>query len=1353
MSVRNDVVNLMVNVNGNKAQNELNGLRKKAADIKFEMQGLTKGTKEYISKKAELTQVTGAMDALKKQIGLAALSQKELVRELTTLKNLRGSVTPFSDEYKKLDASIKQVETRLNSVKTGMQGFSTFTGKVKEEIKSFGTVLVGYLGFQFITSQIKTIISGLSKLSGQFSDIRKVTGLSEEAVKGLNHELLNIDTRTSASNLREMAVAAGKLGKESAKDILEFVRAADQISVALGDDLSGGTEEIMKNLGKISQVFKTEDLFGTEKGLLKIGSAINELSAASNAGADYMVDFSKRMAGVAPLAGINIQQILGLGATLDQFGQTAEVSSTALSKLFIKMASDSAQFAKYARMDVDDFKALMEKDFMSAFQRMLEGVKQNSNGINELAASLGDLGVDGGRVIGVLGTLANNIPVLRNQIQLSNAAFDEGTSITKEFGIQNNDLAATLEKIGKEFEKLRENNLFKDILTSAANTVLRFIQALKDLPALFERYKLTIIALAVSFTLLTKNILLSAAAWALEKAAMVADGVLAARRMAILLLSAGYNLLTGNITRAAAAWTLFNRAISANGIGLIVTALIGVGLALDKILSKTKELTAAQRVGAELSKRVSETTEETKTKIELLTKVANDNNESLDNRKKALNALIAIAPEYLSKLTLENLNTAEGTDLLKKYIAQLSARAEAEAKYSLLVEKRKARQQGYADIRNIDGGARSNFTEAQITTSIDFNRGVGLAPQIFKDMAKLNDEIAALEKSIQDSVAGNLPDVVNGGNIPGGTNTPNNTSVVPDKKFNKEYDDLKKDFEKFQKDIQKIREKASMLDDDAEAKEIAAITERYQELFERAETFYKKNIISKKQLNEEEAKLEEAKYKEILRVRKKYSDIEIKSRNTDLYTNKLEEVEREAENERRVQLEKYSQGLIDGETYEKSLTDINRKETAKRIAIHQVYADLVDKAGTELVKDKKALEKELTEELLNQAKAREKLVELEKEARQSLTLRTISAMGPGGQRKERITQATNERDQRIEALKKQMKDAGLEVTQELLEQNVIYQEIMSDFNSKIADANATFWNTIAGYITDYSQIIMNVWSSVNDFIKAKEDKALAEEKQRNNVRKTEYKKQLDGKLISKAQYDRKVEQADQELDKKTKEIQREQAKREKALNLFNAIVSTAAGVAKALGSAPPPANFILAAAVGVAGALQAAAIANSPLPELGTGYWLKSGPKHNEPGKGTRVLIERDEAVMSAAAMRDQRLYSVTGTSAQITSFLNARNGGASWATGARVNINPDMPKIMAAGGFLGQTSIATGSNNNIELLLSQLVSEQQRSTITQRETLEAVSNWKLNSKSWVSIKEYREQEKLYDDAKRASAP
>jgi hypothetical protein len=53
MSVRTDVINLTVNVNGKEAQTNLNELRKKAADVKCEMDGLGKGTKEYADKAKE----------------------------------------------------------------------------------------------------------------------------------------------------------------------------------------------------------------------------------------------------------------------------------------------------------------------------------------------------------------------------------------------------------------------------------------------------------------------------------------------------------------------------------------------------------------------------------------------------------------------------------------------------------------------------------------------------------------------------------------------------------------------------------------------------------------------------------------------------------------------------------------------------------------------------------------------------------------------------------------------------------------------------------------------------------------------------------------------------------------------------------------------------------------------------------------------------------------------------------------------------------------------------------------------------------------------------------------------------
>lgn len=1387
MSVRTDIVNLNVNVNGNKAQDELNKLRKKAADVKLEMEGLKKGTAEYIAKKNELSQITGEMSKLKKEIGLAALTQKELIRELNTLKALRGSVIPFSDEYKQLSKSIEQVEKRLYDVKNGVQGFSSFMSRIKDEVKQFGIMAAGYLGFQFITSQFQNLISGLAKVSDQFADIQKVTGLSADGVKKLNTELSKIDTRTSTTQLREMAVAAGKLGKSSADDILAFVRAADQISVALGDDLSGSTEEIMKKLGKITQVFKTEDIYGTEQGLLKVGSAINELSAASNAGADYMVDFSKRMAGVAPLAGISIQQILGLGATLDQFGQTAEVSSTALSKLFLKMASDSSQFAKYAGMETTDFKNLLEKDFLSAFIKVLDGVKKNSNGISELAESLGDLGLDGGRVVGVLGTLANNTETLRNQVLLANNAFEDGTSITNEFAIKNNNLAATLDKIGKEFNKLMTSRVLNNALEAAANATLKFITALKDLSGIAERNKFTLTALAIAIALLTKNIFLNAAAWALEKAAMVAEGVLAARRMATLLLAAAYNVLTGNLTRASAAWSLFTKSFVGGPIGIAIAAIVGLGIALDKLTSKTSLLSQIQQ-------KANQSTIETTTKIDLLTKVAKDNTVSLDNRKKALSELIAIAPDYLQGLTLENLHTAEGTNLIKKYIAQLNEKAQAEARYNLMVDKMKEREEKRASIRKRLSGSGIDFSDDNIDAIANLRKSI--IPDVYSDLADLNSEINQLQKSLENTAKKNVETIVNTGSevtdatikaakdtigarkqwLEGEIKTLNEnydklgmheksaikrnrdqkekyeaelaklngTKTTKQKKEETDYDKLQKEAKAFFDRLLKLKQQAQIKGEEPEQREIDAVEAKYRELLEKAKQLYVDSLNDKKKYSEAEILIEQAKQIELNNIFQKYFKQRRDAAAEGEYDSAIASWREYINDKRELTAKDYADGKINQQQYNSEIAALNVQEKQNLVLIAKDYAGQVKKAATDLKKFQKDADKEVTDNAIAEMERRKEFRDREKLASAQAA---VLSTRPGS-------------DSRLEAQKKLLKTQHELDTQYLDKKSEQYKaaqkKLNADLNELEKQSNIERINQLAEFVGYFQEALQNL----EQIVKNSEERKINSEKSANTKKKESYQKQLDSKLISQKQFDKKVAEADAQLDKKIKDIQREQARREKALNIFNAIVNTAVAVTKALASAGPPYNFIMAAAVGLAGALQIGAISSQPLPELGTGYWLKTGPKHKDARKGTNVLIERDEAVMSAAAMTDNNRYTISGTPAQITSALNSKNGGVSWQPGAVIqmaewrrrpspSINSDMPYIMAQGGLLrsmqsSNTAAALQDNGETNVLLGRLVneiSELRKDVNSQRDRLKAV----------VSIKEFREESDKYDTAKKVS--
>jgi hypothetical protein len=109
-------------------------------------------------------------------------------------------------------------------------------------------------------------------------------------------------------------------------------------------------------------------------------------------------------------------------------------------------------------------------------------------------------------------------------------------------------------------------------------------------------------------------------------------------------------------------------------------------------------------------------------------------------------------------------------------------------------------------------------------------------------------------------------------------------------------------------------------------------------------------------------------------------------------------------------------------------------------------------------------------------------------------------------------------------------------------------------------------------------------------------------------------------------------QAAEGNEKKQRMIMRQMAQIEKRNATFNAIINTALGVTRALASAPPPFNFILAAQVAALGAVQIGVIQSQPLPKFRKGAIDIRGRTH-EAG-GIPVEIEDHESIISAKGTR-----------------------------------------------------------------------------------------------------------------------
>jgi hypothetical protein len=151
--------------------------------------------------------------------------------------------------------------------------------------------------------------------------------------------------------------------------------------------------------------------------------------------------------------------------------------------------------------------------------------------------------------------------------------------------------------------------------------------------------------------------------------------------------------------------------------------------------------------------------------------------------------------------------------------------------------------------------------------------------------------------------------------------------------------------------------------------------------------------------------------------------------------------------------------------------------------------------------------------------------------------------------------------------------------------------------------------------------------------------------------------ELDANLISQAEFDAKMSEAQTAFDAKEKRLKLEAFKRDRAAQLINATIATAVGVASALPNIP------LSILAGTLGAIQIGIISSQPTPtfEKGGQAPLKNGVfggnLHSSGGTtgsfsdGTNVEVERDEAffILNRKA---------TGAISNLSS-LNQAHGGA----------------------------------------------------------------------------------------------
>lgn len=601
-----------------------------------------------------------------------------------SINELKQAYNQLSEELNQLNIKSKEFNEKQKDLKDLKKNIDNATGAISKHGNSWQMVvknLTAYVGLFGVFNAIKdTVTSAIKKnfeYSSSLTDIRKVSGLTMQDVNKLSEELAKIDTRTSIDGLAQLAYEGAKLGmaKYGVDGMAQFVKAADKINVAIGEEMG---EEALPALSKMVETMGLIPKMGIEKAMLATGSAMFKLSSTSTSTSTNIVEFAKRLTGVSRTAGITTDQLLALGSASDSLFLMPEVSATAMSKFIVALQKNHNLIEKDLGIQQGTIKNMYAAGHaMDAIVLVLEKMRDKGN-MNALGDIFKDVGSDGQRLITSMVTMSKNVDVLKDHLYESKEAFEEASAVTNEYKMQQQSAAGILDRANNLWEKAFVNPDGVESVKSMAEAWYSMSQMILQSPIF--------------------NKSLSAALWTVINACKVF--------VVLLPLIANYMAGLGIYKAAAFLWELgkaikaaataqlaFNSAAKVNPYVAIASAVVTAVGVIWSYVSASEEAAAAeaeaQRKANSWKKTLNEAAVETSNlnkKLDNYKRMMNEANLSQKERQGLVSRFNRDFRSYIANLGIEIKNVKD----LRDHYSELAQEAQRATYYRM---REKAKQQ------------------------------------------------------------------------------------------------------------------------------------------------------------------------------------------------------------------------------------------------------------------------------------------------------------------------------------------------------------------------------------------------------------------------------------------------------------------------------------------------------------------------------------------------------------------------------------------------------------------------------------------------------------------------------------
>lgn len=755
---------IVITANAAVAKKVMDELQQRIDAIKQKMQQLDTTTKqgqkefkklekELVSYNSAVTQNITNTERIKKAINnLSGTSLKELRRALVAAKSELGKTFENDPNLKKRQQDVRTLQAQIDKL----------TGAVHKQGGAWHTALknlTAYVGMFAVFNQVKTYFVDLFRLNMKFmdqlTDIRKVALSTTDEIANLSRELAKIDTRTSLEELNRIAYAGAKLGIQTQGGTMAlagFVRAADQVNVALKEDLG---EEALTSLAKITEVMGLVDKYGVEKAMLKTGSAIFRLAATSTASSDKIVDFSNRMLALGEQAALTTPDILALGSAVDSMALEPEVAATAFGKLVTELRKGTSPIEKSLGIATGSLKKMIESGrgmdaILTIFRRMGE-----TKNVFALDGLFKDLGSDGARLVKTMVTMAAKNGMLTKAVEESNKAFNEGTAVTVEYNMQQETAMAYMERANNLWEKQFVSSSaaagpVHDIakawfeLTKELTSSLGFMTEVKlAIGLIFASVKMLLNILPTLISMLSMAGLAGAFAYVLDYAQKLSSA------------SASLSVVWAKMV------STFNKLSLVKQAGVFggIIGLLGILVVkLAEYTSSLNQASAGQRVLNEVQEEGKRRAMEEQEQLNRLHNVMKDTSASMKLRIDAMNQLNSAIPGLNAKINTETGAVKENTKAWDANFTRLQKYYELEGARSKLAELGRQKVDAILDLQKKEDAYANSKVQTPNGSYIQTSGGAMMPSQVQGAIGQAGQRAAA--KSARDKAQRRLDDVV-----------------------------------------------------------------------------------------------------------------------------------------------------------------------------------------------------------------------------------------------------------------------------------------------------------------------------------------------------------------------------------------------------------------------------------------------------------------------------------------------------------------------------------------------------------------------------------------------------------------